>query len=208
MSEGEITRLLAYGDPLLNGKSGVRIFGGGVAEIILSPDGTLSRIAEGVLGAGARPVRALLFDKTAEANWAVGWHQDRTIAVRDRHDVADFGPWSRKDGALHVEPPFEILRDMITLRAHLDDCDAENAPLLIVPGSHKLGRVPVAEVPTVPDRLGLAVCLAECRDVWVYATAIVHGSRRAHRPRRRRVLQVDYAAHALPAGLQWLGIAA
>lgn len=32
-----------------------------------------------LLGPEARPVRALLFDKSDSANWSLGWHQDRTI---------------------------------------------------------------------------------------------------------------------------------
>ena len=40
----------------------------------------------------------------------------------------------------------------------------------------------------------------------ICATSIVHASERAQNPRRRRVLQVDYASEALPGGLQWLGV--
>ncbi|HEV8390676.1 MAG TPA: phytanoyl-CoA dioxygenase, partial [Dongiaceae bacterium] len=86
------------------------------------------------MGAAARPVRAVLFDKNADANWSAGWHQDRTIAVRARLETEGYGPWSVKGGAVHVEPPFDILRGMVTMRAHLDDCDEDNAPLLIAPG--------------------------------------------------------------------------
>ena len=50
----------------------------------------LSRSARlaGLLGNGMRPVRSILFDKTADANWPVAWHQDLTIAVRGRTTVA------------------------------------------------------------------------------------------------------------------------
>jgi hypothetical protein len=41
--------------------------------------------------------------------------------VRERREVANYGPWSVKDGATHFEPLFEIMRGMVTLRAHLDD---------------------------------------------------------------------------------------
>jgi hypothetical protein len=43
-----------------------------------------------------RPVRAILFNKSPDANWLVGWHQDLTIAVRERRDVPGYGPWSIK----------------------------------------------------------------------------------------------------------------
>ena len=207
LSASEIAGLRALADPVLTGQSGTRIFGGEIAAAILAPNGALQRIATEILGGGANRVRAILFDKSADANWSAGWHQDRTIAVRERRETEGYGPWSVKGGAVHVEPPFDILRTMITMRAHLDDCDTDNAPLLIAPGSHRLGRVPVAEIDAAAERLGTACCLALAGDIWVYATAIIHASERAHRPRRRRVLQVDFSANALPGGLEWLGIA-
>ena len=72
-----------------------------------------------MLGEGCRPVRAILFDKTAAADWALGWRQDRTIAVKERVRVDGFGTWSIKSGMLHVEPPFELLSGMVTLRIHM-----------------------------------------------------------------------------------------
>ena len=48
------------------------------------------------------PVRAIYFDKFSECNWLVPWHQDLTIAVRDRAEVPGFGSWSIKDGVPHV----------------------------------------------------------------------------------------------------------
>ena len=207
LSEIDIAELRALADPILAGQSGARIFGGEIAAAILAPKGALQRIATGIMGDAARPVRAILFDKNADANWSAGWHQDRTIAVRERRETEGYGPWSVKGGAVHVEPPFEILSTMITMRAHLDDCDRDNAPLLVAPGSHRLGRVRLPEIDATAKRLGAACCLARAGDVWAHATAIIHASERAHRPRRRRVLQIDFSANALPAGLEWLGIA-
>ena len=113
---------------------------------LLKPTGSLRKIAQAFIGEKAMPVRALLFDKTEQTNWSLGWHQDRTVAVKERINVTGFGHWSLKEGIHHVEPPSEILSRMITLRAHLDDCGEENEPLLVAPGSHKLGRVPVNQV--------------------------------------------------------------
>lgn len=36
-------------------------------------------IVSEVLGADAKAVRALFFDKNPEANWPVAWHQDSTL---------------------------------------------------------------------------------------------------------------------------------
>ncbi|MFC3310281.1 phytanoyl-CoA dioxygenase family protein [Blastomonas aquatica] len=95
---------------------------------------------------------------------------------------------------------------MVTLRAHLDDVPATNAPLLIAPGSHAYGRVPVTDVEKVIELCGTASCTAEAGDIWLYSTPILHASEKASTPARRRVLQVDYAAEELPDGLEWLGV--
>jgi ectoine hydroxylase-related dioxygenase (phytanoyl-CoA dioxygenase family) len=94
---------------------------------------------------------------------------------------------------------------MVTLRVHLDAVPADNAPLVVAPGSHKLGRIPVGDVAGVIDQCGTAVCLAEVGDVWLYATPVLHASERAQSGGRRRVLQVDFAVCELPGGLKWLG---
>jgi len=147
-----------------------------------------------------------LFDKTPETNWALGWHQDRTIAVKQRVPVDGFGTWSVKSGMLHVEPPFELLSGMVTLRVHIDPVPADNAPLLIALGSHKLGRIAEEHVREVVRTCSTVACLAEPGDIWLYATPILHASEAAVAPVHRRVLQVDFSAGRLPGGLEWLGI--
>lgn len=92
---------------------------------------------------------ALLLDKTEDMNWALGWHQDRTIAVREKIETPGYGPWTVKAGFLHVAPPFDVLAHMVTLRVHLDPVPADNAPLRVVPGSHLLGRIAESDVPDV-----------------------------------------------------------
>src|SRR5688572_24410562 len=98
LSVPEVDRLRDLAAPLVAGQSGARIFGGEIAAIIAAPGNAFMRIAVQALSADARPVRAVLFDKSEEANWSTGWHQDRTIAVRERREVEGYGPWSIKGG--------------------------------------------------------------------------------------------------------------
>lgn len=206
LSEDEMALLDTLMARRLADGPGTRLPGDETLSLLLGPGGSMNALAKSKLGSKARPVRALLFDKRAGRNWALGWHQDRTIAVRARIDTPGFGPWSRKAGIDHVEPPFDHIAGMVTLRAHLDACDRDNAPLLVVPGSHRLGRIPRDRVPELAARMGSYACLAAAGDVCLYATAIVHASEAARRPRRRRVLQVDYSAASLPGALDWLGL--
>ncbi len=185
---------------------GVRIGTAPALADMLAATGAIGTVAAIVLGGGARPVRAVLFDKSESTNWALGWHQDRTIVVERRIDTPGFGPWTAKAGLVQVEPPFALLNRMVTVRVHLDPVDDDNAPLRFVPGSHRMGRIAEDDIASVVDRLGEATCLAGRGDIWCYATPIVHASRAAARPRRRRVLQIDYSADALPAPLRWHGL--
>ena len=94
-----------------------------------------------LVGDEAQPVRAILFDKTPAANWSLGWHQDRTIAVRQHINVAGFDHWNRKADAIHVEPPFEFIERMLTLRIHVDpvaerECAAAHRAWLAQNGAH------------------------------------------------------------------------
>jgi ectoine hydroxylase-related dioxygenase (phytanoyl-CoA dioxygenase family) len=187
-------------------QAGVRIHGIAALHPFLAASGPVGAVASSVLGSACRPVRAILFDKTPAANWTLGWHQDRTISVAQRIEVDGFGPWTVKDGLLHVAPPFDVLRRMVTLRVHLDPVPMTNGPLLIAPGSHRLGRIAQADIPNVVQRCGVAECLAEAGDIWLYATPILHSSKSALDPGHRRVLQIDFAAEELLGSLKWLGV--
>jgi len=202
----DLADLRAALEHLPTDQAGVRISGIESLQPFLRPAGSVGSIAADVLGPASRAVRAILFDKTAATNWSLAWHQDRTICVKRRIDVDGFGPWTIKGGMHHVAPPFDVLTRMVTLRIHLDDVPATNAPLLIAPGSHTEGRVPVNAIEGVVGRCGTLACVAEAGDVWAYATPILHASESAISLRGRRVLQLDFAAEDLPGGLEWLGV--
>ena len=206
LDEAACDRLETALAALPTSRPGVRIGECRQLQPFLGGAGPIGMIATSVLGDQARPVRAILFDKTAERNWALGWHQDRTIVVEERIDADGYGPWTVKSGLIQVEPPFEIFERMVTLRVHLDAVDERNAPLRIVPGSHRLGRLPEAEIGHVVTTVSERLCLAERGDIWLYATSIVHASLAADPPRRRRVLQVDFSADATPGPLAWRGV--
>jgi hypothetical protein len=148
------------------------------------------------------PVRAILFDKTGDANWTVPWHQDRSIAVRERVDVAGFGPWSEKAGVVHVQPPVELLRRMVTLRFSLDACGPEQGPLRVVPATHHrlLGPHEVERAVDVgPQRM----CSTAAGGLVIMRPLLLHASSPARQAWHRRVLHIEFGPPALPSGLRW-----
>lgn len=203
LSDCEVEALRSALQPHDFERAGSRLHNMEGLRLWLGTGGAIRHIVVSRLGPAAAPVRAILFDKSAGSNWALSWHQDRTIAVAKRAEVARFVNWNRKGGVDHVEPPFHLIERMITVRIHLDPVSSENAPLLISPGTHRLGRITENDIAEVVERHGCVECLAQPGDVWLYRTPIVHASRRATKPARRRVLQVDYSADALPHPLRW-----
>jgi hypothetical protein len=187
------------------GRPGRRLGHADLASIadLLRNEGPVGGTAALLLGRQSTPVRALLLDKSERANWRLGWHQDRTIAVRERIEVDGFGPWSVKAGQLHVQPPIDVTARMVTLRVHVDPVNQNNAPLQVLPGSHAAGRLLDSELCELASESEPLTCLAESGDVWAYATPIVHASAEQKVPGRRRVLQLDYSADELPGGLAW-----
>ena len=200
------TMLELRGLPMLHaaGRPGARAFSlPPEVDGHIAAGGALARIADRLMGMPTRAVRVLHFDKTPEMNWAVPWHQDRTIAVTDRIEVPGFEPWSRKGGVHHVEPPGTVLSSIVSLRLHLDDCGPENGPLLAVRGSFRLGRVPAGQIKQHVRAGQIQVCCANAGDVVAMRGLTIHASERAARPGRRRVLHVDFSTSELPGGLQW-----
>lgn len=164
-----------------------------------------TRIAE-LIGTGFRCVRGILFDKTRSVNWAVSWHQDVTIAVERRDDVPGYGPWSVKDGVVHAQAPTKLLEQMATLRIHLDDTPPENGALRVIPGSHRHGHLGDGEIGCIAGQPEVS-CAAKAGDVLLMSPLLLHASRRATHPARRRVVHLEYAPrHALDPGLAWVEV--
>jgi hypothetical protein len=149
------------------------------------------------------PVRAIYFDKSPEANWLVPWHQDLTLALRERAEVAGFEPWSVKDGIPHVQPPVELLEQMLTIRLHLDDADESNGALRVLPSTHRLGRLSSRQIQELREKQPEHLCSLSAGDALLMRPLLLHASGRSIRARRRRVLRIEYAAFALPPPLEW-----
>lgn len=154
------------------------------------------------------PVRAIFFDKSPEANWLVPWHQDLTLAVKERSDVPGFGPWSTKEGVPHVQPPVELLEQMLTLRLHFDETTAANGALQVLPGSHQSGRLSTEQLQQLRRDIPAFLCTAAPGDALLMRPLLAHASARATVPGHRRVLHLEYAGFSLPAGLDWQETAA
>jgi ectoine hydroxylase-related dioxygenase (phytanoyl-CoA dioxygenase family) len=169
----------------------------------LAQSRNIREVVEPLLGTDARVVRGLLFDKTPDANWKVAWHQDLSIAVRERRHVPGFGPWSKKAGIDHVQPPVEVLESMLTVRLHLDDCGPANGALRVLPGSHSQGVLAPATIERLVRDGTPISCLAPAGGAVLMRPLLLHASSTATRPAHRRVVHLEFASGPLPGGLEW-----
>jgi len=169
----------------------------------LANDFMVRALVNSVLGPDAFVVRSIFFDKTPEANWKVTWHQDLTIAVRERIEVPGFAAWSIKDARVHVQPPVSVLERMVTLRLHLDDCGLENGPLQVIPKSHKAGRLTGQQISAWRTREKSIACVGPQEGALLMRPLLLHASSPATTPMHRRVVHLEFASDPLPGGLEW-----
>jgi len=170
----------------------------------LSRSDAIRKLVSSILGDDAVLVRSLFFDKTAEANWKVAWHQDLTVVVRKKIDVPDFGPWSIKDGLIHVQPPARVLEQILTVRLHLDDCDANNGALQVLPGSHRSGKLDADSITVWRNKIQAVTVEVPSGGALLMRPLLLHASSAARTPRHRRVIHLEFSNALLPGGLQWV----
>lgn len=163
------------------------------------------KIAENFLGKKAKVVRGIYFDKTPDANWKVPWHQDLTVAVKEKRETEGFSAWTKKAGIQHVQPPVAIIEKMLALRIHLDDADETNGALKILPKSHNRGRLSASEIKKLREANETTVCNVKRGDCLVMRPLVVHSSSAGSSPKNRRVIHLEFSADDLPNGLEWYG---
>lgn len=160
-------------------------------------------MANKVLGSKACFVRAILFNKTVENNWMVSWHQDRTVAVSERVNIEGWGPWSIKDGVHHVQPPIEVLENMITFRLHLDNVNKENGCLKVIPDSYQHGILSSKEIQQIITKSDYVNCEGKAGSMLMMRPHVLHASSKVSKPTQRRVLHLEYSNFPLPKGITW-----
>ena len=162
-------------------------------------------LIENIIGNPVRPVRAIFFDKTLDANWKVPWHQDLTITVKEKRETDGFTAWTTKESIQHVQPPVSILEKMLAIRLHLDDTDEANGALKVIPKSHKKGRLCAAEIQNLKKTNKIKSCNVKRGSAFLMRPLLVHSSSSGTNPSRRRVIHIEFSAENLPNGLEWYG---
>ena len=98
-----------------------------IAPLIFNQN--LRKVIDQLFGENYFVVKSIYFDKPGTSNWFVSYHQDLTISVDKKINLANFGPWTTKNDQYAVQPPIEILKNIYTVRIPLDKTDQNNGAL-------------------------------------------------------------------------------
>ncbi|SFD31808.1 Phytanoyl-CoA dioxygenase (PhyH) [Chitinophaga sp. CF118] len=171
------------------------------AAATLTLNRKLWEIIAQLFGDGYGVVKSIYFDKPGDSNWFVAYHQDLTISVNQKTEVAGYGPWSVKQNQYAVQPPLSILENNFTIRIHLDDTDENNGALRIIPGSHRKG---IYRAETIDWRVeSEVVCNVLKGGVMIMRPLLLHASSRTNNNHKRRVVHLEFSNQQLPAPLCW-----
>lgn len=189
---------------LVESPAGVRGLAAKVPSVaVLAASAAVRSLVAPLVGPEPKLVRSILFNKSSDANWQVAWHQDLAIAVASQGEIEGYSSWSVKEGVVHVQPPVQVLEQMLTVRLHLDAADGKNGALWVSPGSHRLGRLRASEAARAAEQNGKHLCAVQAGDALLFRPLILHASRKATSAQPRRVIHLEFAAASLPRPLAW-----
>jgi ectoine hydroxylase-related dioxygenase (phytanoyl-CoA dioxygenase family) len=148
-----------------------------------------------------RIVKSIYFDKPPRSNWPVNWHQDLTISVSNKENSEGYKNWLSKEEYFSVQPPDDILKDIVTVRIHLDDCTVENGALRVLPKSHS----GVHDYVQFSEKFDTeqVICEVKKGGVLLMKPLIFHSSKRTENATSRRVIHIEFSSKKLDNTLIW-----
>lgn len=161
----------------------------------------LKSLISNIFGDGYFVVKSIYFDKPGSSNWFVAWHQDLTISVDKKIDMAGYGPWTVKQNQFAVQPPLHILQDNFTVRIHLDDTNENNGALKVLPGSH-LKEIYRPENIDWQQETEVS-CNVQAGGIMIMRPLLMHASSRTTNNKRRRVAHIEFSRATLADGIDW-----
>lgn len=148
-------------------------------------------------------IKAIFFNKNLQHSWAVPWHQDKTIAVKEKAIVSGYKNWTVKKGVPHVQPPSKILEKIVTVRIALDEADADSGALRIIPRSHNLGILEQKEIDSITQQQESQFCSLKAGDILLMHPLLLHSSSKCISSNDQRIIHLEYSGCDLPLDLVW-----
>lgn len=161
----------------------------------------------GFLPQDSAAVQCTYFEKSVDRNWLVSLHQDLSIPVIEKIEHPSLSGWSEKEGGYFVQPPAAVLRGIVAVRLHIDECSFGDGPLKVVPSSHLHGRMTQAAALSLRATNGEVLCPVARGAAMLMRPLLLHSSPKASGDSKRRVLHFLMAPKSLPLGIRWRHVA-
>ncbi len=95
------------------------------------------------------------------------------------------------------------MEQILTIRLHLDDCDASNGALKVLPGSHLCRHLTSDSIERKAATGCDVICEVPAGAAVLMRPLTLHSSSPMERPGHRRVIHLEFAAFELPSPLEW-----
>ncbi|MGC4104328.1 phytanoyl-CoA dioxygenase family protein [Ferruginibacter sp.] len=161
----------------------------------------LRSVLQHLLGEQYFVVKSIYFDKPPASNWYVSYHQDLTISVDRKIELEGFDNWTTKQNQFAVQPPLDVLQNIVTVRIHLDDTDECNGALKVIPRSHRQGIYRAENIDHETSRD--CSCSVQAGGIMLMKPLLLHSSGRTTSNKQRRVIHIEFSNKELPAALNW-----
>lgn len=146
--------------------------------------------------------KAIYFDKPSTSNWFVPYHQDLSISVNQKVETVGYSHWTFKKNQYGVQPPIEVLQNITTIRIHLDDTNAQNGALKVIPESHTKGVLRTDTKDWNTDKE--YICEVNKGGGMLMKPLTLHASNKTTNNKQRRVIHLEFCDQYLDTPLEWL----
>lgn len=171
-----------------------------IANLILQDEFKL--FIQELLGSDFFIVKSIYFDKPGQSNWFVPYHQDLTVSVDRKIEIDGYSKWTVKQDQFSVQPPLDILKQIYTLRIHLDDTDENNGALRVIPGSHLKGIYRAGDIDWSYETEH--TCEVTKGGIMIMKPLLLHSSSRTINNNKRRVIHIEFCNQELHEELEWV----
>ncbi|TDQ11402.1 phytanoyl-CoA dioxygenase family protein [Pedobacter metabolipauper] len=170
-----------------------------INELIFNDD--FKNLIQQLFGKGQFVVKSIYFDKPGQSNWFVSYHQDLTISVDQKVDLENYNFWTVKQDQFAVQPPLEILKQIYTVRIHLDDTDENNGALKVIKGSHLKNIYRPEDIDWANEQE--RTCNVPQGGIMIMKPLLLHSSSRTVNNKKRRVIHIEFCNQELPQEINW-----
>jgi hypothetical protein len=169
-----------------------------IKDLILTKN--LSAIITQLFGDDFFVINSMYFDKPKKSPWGVEYHQDRQIIVKEKIEVPGFNEWFDRFNLTTVRATNEVLKEIFTIRIHIDSTTDKNGSLQVIEGSHKQGIFDPKQI----DKTKEINCNVEQGGIMIMSPLLMHQSLGSENSElKRRVIHFDITNIDLPGGLIW-----